>query len=134
MSQDDVDRIVEFTNQILDSSGLDLRASAEETDGSVRIELTGSDKGVLLGHNAELLDALEYLGNRLVARNRGEESHIPFDSGNYRLGREKELKLMAAKAAEKVESLKGAIQFRSDESQRTPHCPSCTCRGYIGTN
>ena len=62
--------------------------------------MRGNDVSVLLGHNAELLDALEYLGNRLHTKRSGEESRIVFDSGNYRGRREEELQLMAEKAAE----------------------------------
>jgi spoIIIJ-associated protein len=102
MSQDEAERVADFTNMILESSRLDLHASVEETGDGVRIQVKGADMALLLGHNAELLDALEYLGNRLVARNAGEDSHIVFDSGNYRIGRERELRLMAEKAAEKV--------------------------------
>jgi spoIIIJ-associated protein len=102
MSQDEVRRIVDFTNMILEASRLDLHASAEETGEAVIVEVRGADMGILLGHNAELLDALEYLANRLVARNAGDDSHIVFDSRNYRVGREKELRLMAERAAERV--------------------------------
>ena len=102
MLQDDANKIVEFTNHILESSELDLRASAEETEDGFKVEISGADVALLLGHNAELLDALEYLGNRVLTKLSGEETRIQFDSENYRARREKELRLMAEKAAEKV--------------------------------
>lgn len=102
MSEEDVNFAVDFTNQVLGSSGLDLEAHSEETDDGVKVEIRGEDLALLLGHNAELLDALEYLGNRILARSSGEETRLVFDSRGYRARREKELRLMAEKAAEKV--------------------------------
>lgn len=111
MTPDEVNNVVEFTNQVLQSSGLDLSASLEETGDGLRVQVRGSDIALLLGHNAELLDALEYLGNRLVARAVGEETRIIFDSGSYRAQRERELRLMAEKAAERVRSSRIPFSF-----------------------
>ena len=102
MSEEDVNLVVDFTNHVLGSSGLDLNAGADQTEEGLRIQVRGDDVALLLGHNAELLDALEYLGNRVLARASGEETRLIFDSLGYRARREKELRLMAEKAAEKV--------------------------------
>ena len=102
MSEDDVNLVVDFTNQVLSSSRLDLKAGADQTEDGLKVQVRGEDVALLLGHNAELLDALEYLGNRVLARTSGEEAKVVFDSGGYRARREKELRLMAEKAAEKV--------------------------------
>ena len=100
MSEDAINNIVEFTNRILRRSGLDLKATSEKAEDTYRIELRGSDINILLGHNAELLEAIEYLATRLLARDMNEEIQIVFDSNHYRARREKELRLMAEKAAE----------------------------------
>jgi len=102
MSEEDVNLVIDFTNQVLGSSGLDLKARADQDEEGLRIQVGGDDVALLLGHNAELLDALEYLGNRVLARSSGEERRLVFDSLGYRSRREKELRLMAEKAAEKV--------------------------------
>ncbi len=111
MSEDDVNAVVEFTNRVLAGSGLDLKASTERTDDGLKVQVRGSDVALLLGHNAELLDALEYLGNRTLARHASEETRIAFDSGSYRAQREKELRLMAEKAAEKVRTSRAPFSF-----------------------
>ena len=111
MSQEDVNMVVDFTNRVLGSSGLDLKAVGEDTDDGFRIQVRGDDVALLLGRNAELLDALEYLGNRILARSSGEESKVVFDSGGYRSRREKELRLMADKAAEKVRTTRIPFTF-----------------------
>lgn len=111
MAEDDVTSVVDFINRVLQSSGLDLRAAQDEQEGASKIQIRGGDVALLLGHNAELLDALEYLGNRTHTRASGEESKIVFDSGNYRAQREKELRLMAEKAAEKVRATRVPFSF-----------------------
>jgi spoIIIJ-associated protein len=102
MSEEDVNLVVDFTNDVLASSGLDLKAGVDEAQDGVKVQVRGEDVALLLGHNAELLDALEYLGNRVLARTSGEDAKLIFDSAGYRARREKELRLMAEKAAEKV--------------------------------
>ena len=111
MSEEDANRIVEFTNQILSASGLDLEAGADHTEASHTVQVRGDDVALLLGHNAELLDALEYLGNRVLARATGDEARVVFDSAGYRARREKELRLMAEKAAEKVRASRIPFSF-----------------------
>jgi|SRR5262249_46672987 len=111
MSEEDLNRVVGFTNEVLGTSGLHLTAEAETTDEGSRVQVRGEDVALLLGHNAELLDALEYLGNRIVARASGEDTKIIFDSSGYRARREKELRLMAEKAAEKVRASRIPFSF-----------------------
>jgi len=111
MPEHDLDAVVEFTNRVLGASGLDLKANADQTGDGLKVQVRGSDVALLLGHNAELLDALEYLANRTLARHAGEEMRITFDSGSYRAQREKELRLMAEKAAEKVRTTRASFSF-----------------------
>jgi spoIIIJ-associated protein len=108
MSEDDLKAVVDFTNRVLSRSGLDLKASADDGD-LTKVQVRGNDVALLLGHNAELLDALEYLGNRILGKH--EEMKIVFDSGSYRAQRERELRLMAAKAADKVRASKTPFSF-----------------------
>lgn len=111
MSQEDVNMVVDFTNRVLGSSGLDLEAFAESSGDGFEIQVRGEDVALLLGHNAELLDALEYIGNRILARKSGDESKVVFDSSGYRARREKELRLMAEKAAERVRTSRISFTF-----------------------
>jgi len=111
MSEDDLGSVVEFTNSVLEHGGLDLTATVESGEDGPRLQIRGDDVALLLGHNAELLDALEYLGNRVLNRLSGEEGRLSFDSGTYRARRERELRLMAEKAAEKVRSTRVPFSF-----------------------
>ena len=102
MAEENLQHIVDLTNTVLAYSGLDLEAASEETEEGLKVQVRGDDVALLLGHNAELLDALEYLGNRILVRAAGEETRLVFDSDGYRARREKELRLMAEKVAERV--------------------------------
>jgi spoIIIJ-associated protein len=111
MPEKDINSVVDFINQILELSDLELQAEIEPLGEAIRVQVRGADRALLLGHNAELLDALEYLGNRVLAHAAGEDKHIVFDSGHYRAQREKELRLMAEKAAEKVRASRVPFTF-----------------------
>jgi spoIIIJ-associated protein len=111
MSDEDLKRVVDFTNEVFTSSGLDLEASVHAAEDGARVQVRGEDVALLLGHNAELLDALEYLGNRLLSKSNTEETKIVFDSSGYRARREKELRLMAEKAAERVKATRVPFSF-----------------------
>jgi spoIIIJ-associated protein len=111
MTQEDVTDVVEFINRLLASSGLHLKAAPDIGSDGAKVQVRGDDVALLLGHNAELLDALEYLGNRILARSSGDETHIVLDSGSYRAQRERELRLMAEKAAEKVRASRTPFSF-----------------------
>jgi spoIIIJ-associated protein len=102
MLHDIAAQVVDFTNQILSAGGFDLAADVESSEEGFKVQIRGDDVAVLLAHNAEMLDAIEYVCNRIFNREPGHDNRIVFDSGNYRARREKELRLMAEKAAEKV--------------------------------
>ena len=102
MPEGDINSVIDLINRILELSDLQLEAEVEPVGEAIKVQVRGEDRALLLGHNAELLDALEYLGNRIFAHAVGEDKHLVFDSGSYRAQREKELRLMAEKAAEKV--------------------------------
>ena len=65
----------------------------------------------MLGHNAELLDALQYVTRRAFAAAVAAGLQIDFDAGGYRDARKQELELMAQKAAERVRVSKVPFVF-----------------------
>lgn len=103
--------ITDFANELFDLAGLDLDADCEPTEEGLKVNVSGDDVSILLARNAEVLDALEYLANRVFAHEPGIENRIVFDSSNYRARREKELRLMAEKAAERVRATRVPFSF-----------------------
>ncbi len=101
-----------FVHDLIDKSSLDLRADVGLLDDdSVEITFKGFDLPLLLGHNAELLDAMQYITRRAFAREVAEGLQVDFDAQGYRSQRRHELELMAIKAAEKVKSTRVAFVF-----------------------
>jgi spoIIIJ-associated protein len=98
-----------FVERLCDAAGFELDVAVEPSyndSGDFRVVLSGPDRGILLSRGAELLDALEYITSRAF-----DDAKVVFDSGTYRLMSEKELQLMAEKAAERVRSSRMPFTF-----------------------
>lgn len=96
-------QVQNFVEEMINYSSLDLRASISlSEDNDIRVEFQGFDLPLLLGHSAELLDAMQYITRRVFANEVAEGVQIDFDASGYREARQHELELMAQKAAEKV--------------------------------
>lgn len=107
MTQQEMDelkgKVEGFVKDMIDKSSLDLRVSVSEPEpSSIEVMFDGFDLPLLLGHNAELLDAFQYITRRAFAEAVANGVQIDFDANGYRNARLQELELMARKAAEKV--------------------------------
>src|SRR5439155_4355172 len=113
----------EFVNTLIELSGLDLTVEISTAQNLLEVELTGEDVPLLLGRNGELLNALEYLSNKVYGRQLPEETKIVFDSDGFRSARERELQLMAMHAAERVRVSKRPFAFEpmSPSERRIVH-------------
>lgn len=101
-----------FIHDLIDKSSLDLRATVREVDEqTIEVVFQGFDLALLLGHNAELLDALQYITRRAFAAAVAAGLQIDFDAGGYREARRNELELMAQKAAERVAATRTPFVF-----------------------
>lgn len=105
-------RVEGFISELIDISSLDLKVQVTTGDDTVvYVSFQGLDLPLLLGHNAELLDALQYLTRRAFAKDVAIGLQIDFDAGGYRDIRRKELELMAGKAAERVKQTRVPFVF-----------------------
>lgn len=116
MTQDELTtisaRINDFVNDLIDKSSLDLRAKVKQIDEqTILVVFEGFDLPLLLGHNAELLDALQYIARRAFAEAVAAGLQIDFDASGYRDSRRQELELMAQKAADRVRVSKSPFTF-----------------------
>ena len=116
MAQENIEelktRIEGFIKELIDRSSLDLTVDVSEPESaSIEVSFRGFDLPLLLGHNAELLDALQYIARRAFADAVAAGVQIDFDASGYRDARRKELELMAQKAAERVRVTKLPFVF-----------------------
>jgi spoIIIJ-associated protein len=100
-----------FLRGVIEHGRFDLVFTTTLHESELRTEFTGGDVGTLLGRGAELLNALEHLADRIVARQAHGELHIRFDANGYRAGRERELHLMAEAAAAQVRRFQKPFAF-----------------------
>jgi spoIIIJ-associated protein len=78
-------------------------AGAYTAEGpEILVNFRGADQDLLLGHQADLLLALEYLALRWLGLEARFQDRIRFDSGDYRALHLEELKLSARVAAQRV--------------------------------
>ena len=116
MANDNIEKLKEkvewFVKELIDKSSLDLRAAVNLTDDeTLEVVFQGFDLPLMLGHNAELLDALQYVTRRAFATAVADGVQIDFDANGYRHARRHELELMAQKAADRVKSSKLPFTF-----------------------
>jgi spoIIIJ-associated protein len=110
-------KVESFVKDLIDKSSLDLRVEVSEVEVSesepnnIEVMFHGFDLPLLLGHNAELLDALQYIARRAFADAVAAGAQIDFDANGYRDARKQELEIMALKAAEKVKVTKAPFVF-----------------------
>ena len=69
---------------------------------TAKLNVTGSELGVLIGRRGEKLASLQHLVNLIVARKEGQHNRIAVDVENYRGRREDQLREVAQRAAERV--------------------------------
>ena len=101
-----------FVKDMIDKSSLDLKVSVNEPEpDTIEVMFDGFDLPLLLGHNAELLDAFQYISRRAFAGSVADGVQIDFDANGYRNARLQELELMATKAAEKVRTTRVPFVF-----------------------
>lgn len=92
----------DFLNEIFSGLGLDVRASASESDGGCVLNIKGADAALVRSEGGEVLDALEHLVNQSFGHDLEHGGRIVCDVENFRAVRETELRAMAHHAAKTV--------------------------------
>ena len=96
----------DITDEIIQKilSCLDLTGDVEKKqDGDVlRLNIIGGDMGILIGKKGQTLDALQFLLSLIYNKKKKDKAKIVLDIEGYRDRRERSLKDMAVKFAEKA--------------------------------
>ena len=83
--------------------GIPCRIEVEEDDEAVTVSCTGPELGMLIGKHGQTIDAIQYLLNAVVAKDRQEErKEVVVDAAGYRARRRTTLEAMAVRAAEQA--------------------------------
>ena len=83
----------------------------------------GDSSGVLIGRRGQMLDALEYLLNRVAGRDEGGSARIVVDSENYRARRREALEELARRMGEQAKKKRKAVTLNpmSPRDRRIVH-------------
>lgn len=92
-------------------------------EGTVRINITGRDMGLLIGRKGDTLNALQFLLGLMVNRNAEDRVRVILDVEDYRLRREESLVSLAEKLSDRVKKTQRSVIMRpmSPQERRVVH-------------
>jgi len=103
-----VGTVVEHTRvalrDIVRHIGVDAEVTVRSAEEHVVLELSGDSSGVLIGRRGQMLDALEYIVNRIAAREGDSAPRFVVDSQRYRARRREVLEDLARRMGEQAKS------------------------------
>jgi len=92
-----------FLKDIIGKMGLAVEANVFKNDECIFIEIEGQDSRTIIGKRGQTLDAIQYLTNLVMNKDREEYLRVIIDVEGYRSRREKTLERLAVKLAKKVQ-------------------------------
>jgi spoIIIJ-associated protein len=79
---------------------------AEQTDGTISLNIDGDKTGLLIGRKGRTLDALQFIVNKIVNKTLEKRAQVVVDSENYRQRRRDSLIQMALRMGDKVKTMR----------------------------
>lgn len=109
-SAEAVEQARAFVSDIVAKMGTSCEVTV--VDGEAKLIVSGEDVGVVIGRRGDTIDAIQYLTNLYVNKNRHGDDYcrITVDTENYRARREETLKKLANSMANK------AVKYKKDMS------------------
>jgi spoIIIJ-associated protein len=99
----DAARLRELVGRVAREIGVSCTISVDETEEEIRATCGGHDLGMLIGKHGQTIDAIQYLANAIVYRDRYEErKRIVVDAAGYRARRQVALDALALRMAEQA--------------------------------
>ncbi len=117
------ERAAHALQEIMRLMQIDATVSARAEDERIVLELSGDSSGVLIGRRGQMLDALEYLLNRLIGHDEGASPRIVVDSENYRARRRESLEELARRMGDQAKKKRKPITLNpmSPRDRRIVH-------------
>ena len=95
-------RASEFLGKIFELTNEEVNVDAKVEGEVLKVDLSGSDMGIVIGKRGETLDALQHLTSLVVNRGDSDFLKVSLDAENYRAKRNEALESLAHKLANKV--------------------------------
>ena len=102
---DEAADVREVLERVLAAVGVRARIEIHQGDELLTATFIGRELGLLIGKHGQTIDAIQYLANAIVWRNRGDE-RIPVvvDAAGYRARRQASLDALATRSADQAVS------------------------------
>jgi len=101
----------DFTDRLFKAMGEDVTSEIHmnEEDGSMNIEFSGPDMGLLIGKRGQTLDSIQYLISLVVNKKSDSYVRVRVDTENYRERRKATLENLAKNIAFKVKRSRHSV-------------------------
>jgi spoIIIJ-associated protein len=102
----------EVLEQILAAIGVQARIEIREDDETLTATFVGRELGLVIGKHGQTIDAIQYLTNAIVWRNRGDERKpVVVDAAGYRARRQTSLDALAKRSAEQAVASRRSVEL-----------------------
>lgn len=104
-------RAEKFLSQVFQAMGIEVHMESvyNESDGSLTIDFSGENMGVLIGKRGQTLDSLQYLTGLVLNKETSVYVKVKLDTENYRARRRETLENLARGIAYKVKKTRKAV-------------------------
>lgn len=93
----------ELLSRMLSLMGAPLQVESIEEDDRIVLNITGDGAEELIGRKGQILDALQFVLNRMLSRRVADRRAVVVDSGGYRVRRVEALKQMALRLGQEAQ-------------------------------
>ena len=99
---DDAALLREIVDRIAREIGVRCSLEVAESDEEIRVTCTGGELGLLIGKHGQTIDAIQYLANAILFRDRDDRKPVVVDAAGYRARRQATLDALALRSAERA--------------------------------
>jgi len=114
---DGIDEATAFLREVSAAMGLNVTVEREDEADAVRLNVQGSDLGLLIGRRGQTLDSLQYLVNIVANRHSDRHLRIVLDAEQFRERRRQTLEALAGRMAMRVVKTRKEVVLEPMTSQ-----------------
>lgn len=114
---DGIEEAIRFLQEVSEAMGLAISVERSDDQDVVRINVAGSDLGMLIGRRGQTLDSLQYLMNIVANRHSDRHLRISLDAEQFRERRRQTLETLSERMAARVVRTRKEIMLEPMTSQ-----------------
>lgn len=101
-SQDLGERGAQLLRDVITHIGVEAEVVVRSAEEGLVLEITGDTSGILIGRHGQMLDALEYIVNRVLLRDDDHAPRVVVDANQYRSRRRASLEELGQRMAQQA--------------------------------